>query len=116
MAEPVLRDAAVIGRGIEIQGEVSGAGDLVVEGRVRGRITLARHLIVEAGGVVEADVTAARITVLGEARGQLTATERVEVKATAKLAGDIHAPSVIIEDGAGFQGSIHMDVALPEAI
>ena len=38
------------------------------------------------------------------------------ISASAKVAGDIKAPRVVIEDGAVFNGSIEMDVKLPEDI
>lgn len=108
--------AAVIGRGLKIKGELTGVGDLSIEGQVEGRIQMSNHLVIESSGVVEATIEVERLTVLGQASGNIDASDRVEVRSSANVAGDIHAPSVVIEDGAAFHGSIHMDVGIPEDI
>jgi cytoskeletal protein CcmA (bactofilin family) len=40
----------------------------------------------------------------------------VAIKASARVAGDIRAPRVAIEDGAVFNGSIEMEVRLPDGV
>ena len=40
----------------------------------------------------------------------------VAVLTNAKVMGDIKAPVVMIEDGAGFKGNIDMDVPIPDGI
>ena len=106
----------VIGKGIAIRGNLSGGGDLVIEGTVEGQISLKNHLTIEETGVVRADIEAERLTIKGEASGNITASERVAILANAKVMGDIKAPVVIVEDGAGFKGNIDMDVRLPDGI
>jgi cytoskeletal protein CcmA (bactofilin family) len=106
----------VIGKGISIRGNLSGGGDLVIEGTVEGQISLRNHLTIEETGVVRADIEAERLTIKGEMSGNINATERIAILANAKVQGDIKAPVVVIEDGAGFKGNIDMDVKLPDGI
>lgn len=106
----------IIGRGITIRGSLSGAGDVVVEGSVEGQIALKDHLTIEGTGRVEADIRAEELTINGEASGNIDASTKVAINASAKVAGDIKAPRVVIEDGAVFNGSIEMEVKLPEDI
>jgi cytoskeletal protein CcmA (bactofilin family) len=106
----------IIGRGITIRGNLSGAGDLVVEGQVEGQIALKNHLTIENTGRVQADIRAEELTINGEASGNIDAGSRVAINTSAKVSGDIKAPRVVIEDGAVFNGSIEMDVKLPEDI
>ena len=106
----------VIGKGIEIKGTLSGAGDLVVEGRVEGQISLKNTLTIEESGEVQADVEVEAIVVNGKMSGNIEATDKVQVSSSARMVGDIKAPRVIIEDGARFKGSIEMDVKLPEGL
>lgn len=112
MAEP----SGIVGQGIRIRGNVSGSGDLIVEGEIEGQIALKDHLTVESGGKVTADVEAGEVTVNGEMSGNIVATERVYITANARVVSDVRAPRVVIEDGAHFKGSIEMDVKLPENI
>ena len=108
----------VIGKGIEISGTLSGAGDLVIEGRVEGEISLKNTLTIEESGEVSADVEVESIVVNGKMDGNIDATDKVQVSisSTARVVGDIKAPRVVIEDGARFKGSIEMDVKLPEGL
>jgi cytoskeletal protein CcmA (bactofilin family) len=106
----------IIGRGITIRGNLSGAGDLVIEGQVEGQIALKNHLTIEGTGKVQADIRAEELTINGEASGNIDAGSRVAISASAKVSGDIKAPRVVIDDGAVFNGSIEMDVKLPDDI
>lgn len=106
----------IIGKGITIRGNLTGGGDLVVEGRVEGQIALKNHLTIESTGTVQADIRAEELTINGEASGNIDAGAKVAINAAAKVAGDIKAPRVVIEDGAVFNGSIEMEVKLPEDI
>src|SRR5919204_124264 len=103
----------VIGSSIVINGELSGDEDLTVRGRVEGELTLSRTLIVEASGVVKADVTVRNAIVSGVVVGNVTATECVELTKEGRMVGDIRSPRVIIVDGASFRGRVDMGNAVP---
>ena len=100
----------VIGASFVVEGEVTGTEDVLVQGTVKGRITLKEGLVVEASGVVEADVDTATVEVAGQLNGNVVASDRIELKSESKVAGDLHAPRILIADGARFKGSIDMDV------
>ena len=106
----------IIGKGIMIKGSLTGGGDLVIEGRVEGQIALKNHLTIESTGRVQADIKADELTINGEASGNIDASTKVSISTAAKVSGDIKAPRVVIEDGAVFNGSVEMDVKLPEDI
>ncbi len=110
MADP----ACIIGEGIQVRGNLSGEGDLVVEGRIEGHISLQDHMIIETDGTVVADAEVQELTVNGKLSGNIDAADRVSISSSATVTGDIRAPRVIIEDGARFRGSIEMDVPLPD--
>jgi cytoskeletal protein CcmA (bactofilin family) len=109
----VARDATVIGPSILISGKLSGDEDLTVRGRVEGELTLTRTLIVEASGVVKAEVTVRNAIVSGVVVGNVNASESVELTREGRMVGDIRAPRVIIVDGASFRGRVDMGNAEP---
>src|SRR3990172_5608879 len=100
----------VIGSSIVIDGEISGDEDLVIQGTVKGRISLRESLFVESSGVIEADIETANVEVSGQVTGNIVATDKVELKADCKVVGDIRAPRILIADGALFKGNVDMDV------
>jgi cytoskeletal protein CcmA (bactofilin family) len=105
----------IIGKGIRVRGEITGAGALEVDGEVEGRVALDR-LVIHGSGVVAADVQVSELVVAGRAAGQLVAAKRVEVRASAQVEGDVRAPSVVVEEGAVFRGRVHMDTGIPEDV
>jgi len=103
-------DKTVLGPTLEIQGEIEGEEDLVIQGKVQGKITSRKNLTIDGSGKVEASVHTHTLAVSGVVIGNVEATEKVEVKREGKMVGDIKAPRVIIADGAKFKGNIEMGV------
>jgi cytoskeletal protein CcmA (bactofilin family) len=106
----------IIGKSITVRGNLTGGGDLIIEGRVEGTMSLKNHLTIETTGKVQADIRAEELTINGEASGNIDATGKVSISTSARVSGEIKAPRVVIEDGAVFNGSIEMDVKLPDDI
>jgi cytoskeletal protein CcmA (bactofilin family) len=98
--------STIIGESIVINGNLNGDEDLTVRGRVEGTITLTRHLLVEASGVVKAEVQVKSCVISGALVGNVTASESIEITKEGRMVGDIAAPRVVIHDGAGFRGRI----------
>ena len=107
---------AAIGRTTRIVGRLSGDGDLLVEGRVEGEISLRGSLAVVEGGVVAAPVEAADVTVTGTIDGDVTARGAVTLRAGGSVRGAITATRIAVEDGARFTGRIEMNVELPAGL
>jgi cytoskeletal protein CcmA (bactofilin family) len=102
--------AAVIGPGIYINGDISGDENLLIEGRVDGKILLEGHEVsVGQNGKVKADITAKIIRISGKVRGDLNGMEKVIIAKSGNVHGNIVAPRMTLEDGAIFKGSIDMD-------
>jgi cytoskeletal protein CcmA (bactofilin family) len=100
----------VIGSSLIIDGEISGDEDLVIQGTVKGKISLRESLFVESSGVVEADIETQNVEIAGRVTGNIAATDKVELKSDCRVVGDIKAPRILIADGASFKGNVDMDV------
>src|ERR1700688_4288228 len=101
--------ASVLGPTLDFKGELSAEEDLLIQGRGEGYITHTQRLTVGAQGTVKANISALLIIVEGTVDGDLQAEKSVFVKDTAKVCGNIYAPTVSIIEGANFSGSIDMD-------
>ena len=100
----------MIGPSINIKGEVSGDEDLLVQGKVEGKINLnGKELTIGESGQVAADIQAQSIKIDGEVTGDITGKEKVIISKSGNVRGNIVAPRVTLEDGAIFKGSIDMD-------
>lgn len=106
---PSGRDRAVIGPSIEIKGGLSGGEDLLIEGRVEGKIELVQHTVtIGTSGSIKADVKGRNIIVMGEVQGDLLGSEQIVLRQSSTVRGNLVAPRVSLEDGANFKGSIDM--------
>ncbi len=100
---------ANVGKSITIKGDLSGDEDVLVEGKVEGKVQLPQNqLTVGANGTVEAHVEAKTVIITGRVAGDVVATERLEIQATGVVEGDVKAPRLIVEEGAILNGSITM--------
>lgn len=101
--------ASVLGPTLYFKGDLTAEEDLLIQGRVEGSITHTQRLTVGAQGTVKANIKAQLIIVEGTVDGDLQAEKSVFVKDSAKVCGNIYAPTVSITEGANFSGSIDMD-------
>ena len=101
--------ASVLGPTLYFKGDLSAEEDLLIQGRVEGSISHTQRLTVGAQATVKANIRAQLIIVEGAVEGDLIAEKSVLMKETAKIRGNIFAPTVNIVEGASFSGSIDMD-------
>lgn len=107
-------ESSRLGKALVLKGDISGDGDMVIEGLVAGGIDLGRHdLVVEKSGKVEADVRARNVTIHGEVTGNVQAAEKIFISETGWMKGDIAAAVISILSGARFRGSIKVERPSP---
>ena len=100
---------ANIGKSISIKGDLTGNEDLVLEGKVEGKVELPNNqLTVGANGVVKAEIQAKSVVVVGKVTGNIRGTERIEIQATGVVDGDVAAPRLVVAEGAVLNGAIQM--------
>ncbi len=98
--------ATMIARGVTLEGNFKGDGDVVVEGRVKGSIQTTGVLTVGPEAVIEAEVQVGEASVAGTIQGNITVKNRLELRSTAKLTGDVTAQVLAMEAGACLQGKL----------
>ena len=100
---------ATIGQSVQIKGELSGQEDLIIDGKIDGKILVHDHnLTIGPNGHINAEVHAKSVQVNGEITGNITADDKVEISSSGSVLGDITAPRVALADGSSFKGSIDM--------
>ena len=105
-----LKEQSVIGRSISIKGEISGEEDLIIQGRVEGKIDLKKNNItVDKSGSIKGDIYGKSITIEGEVEGNLFGEKRIVLQPSGVVRGDMRAPAINLEEGAKFKGNIAME-------
>ena len=105
-----LKEQSVIGRSISIKGELSGEEDLIIQGRVEGKIDLKKNNItVEKSGRITGDIYGKSITIEGEVEGNLFGEKKIVLQPSGVVRGNMRSPAVHLEEGAKFKGNIDME-------
>ncbi len=110
VAETGLRSAAprsqqggsLIARDMTLEGNLTGGGELQVDGAIKGDVRVERVTIGE-GGHVDGGVYAEAVEVRGRVSGSITA-KQVRLHGSCHVEGDISHEQLAMEIGAFFQG------------
>jgi len=95
-----------VSHGIKIKGEISGQGNLCLDGEFEGRIRIGDgSFTVGPNARVTAEIEAREIIVHGEVIGTLKG-ERVQVSRTGRVTGDMETRGIVIEDGAVLRSKV----------
>src|SRR5215203_2015380 len=98
-----------VGGGTVVTGEANFKAMMRVDGHLSGRVSSSSGtLIVGANGKVDANIEVAVAVIHGTINGDIIATQRLELGRAAKVNGNIQTPSLIIEQGAVFEGTCKM--------
>ena len=99
---------AFIDQGSEFEGKLSFRDTVRIDGRFHGEITSENTLIIGESGDIEAEIRSNTVVVSGSVNGNIIAKAKVVLHKTARIAGDIQAPSLVVEEGAVITGKIIM--------
>ena len=105
-ADPV--STTVLGVGANFRGTLMVTGVLRIDGEFEGDILNCERLEIGEHGIMRSDVEVKDALVLGRVVGNIRALDRLEIKAGARVEGDVTAMSVIIEPGAFYTGRCTM--------
>jgi cytoskeletal protein CcmA (bactofilin family) len=106
--ESVEAPNTLIGVGSSFRGTLMVSGTLRIEGEVEGDILNCERLEVGEHGVMRADIEVKEAVIGGRVIGNVRALGTIELKAGARVEGDIWAVSVVMEPGVFFTGRCTM--------
>ena len=98
------RGLSTLSSDLAFEGNITGAGDLQIDGQIKGDVRVGR-LIVGETGAVEGNVQADYIEVRGRVVGAVVG-KQVKLISTAYVDGDVTAEQLAIDIGAFFQGRV----------
>lgn len=98
----------VIAEDVEINGSIKCTGGIRLGGKVNGDVTTVGDVLVEKTSAVKGNMAGSSIVVMGLIKGNITAKERIELKGSAKVAGDIKAKRLVVEEGVTLVGKMEI--------
>lgn len=106
----------IIGLGASFRGTLMVTGLLRIDGEFEGDILNCERLEIGEHGIMRADVEVREALILGRVDGNIRALGSIEMKAGARVEGDVAAMSVVMEPGVFFTGRCTMLEAGTEAV
>jgi cytoskeletal protein CcmA (bactofilin family) len=107
-AGPALSPNTLIGPEALINGEITTANVLQIEGRIEGKIKSSGLVVIGEAGRVKAAIEAENVSIRGKLEGDCTAKNRIEITRTGNVIGNLRAPLIAVAEGALFRGSSNM--------
>ncbi len=109
---PQQKGASVLSADLTIEGNISGGGELQIDGVIKGDVRIERVTVGE-GGQVDGGIYAEAVEVRGKVSGSITA-KQVRLYGNCHVDGDITHEQLAMETGAFFQGrSLRLQRAAP---
>ena len=99
---------STIGEHTTVDGTFKSENSIRIRGSVQGEIESQRSILIESQANVNAKVTAATVTVAGQVNGQIFCEGRVELRPSGRVIGEINAGTLIMQEGAFFEGHLKM--------
>ena len=94
-----------LGQGVRLEGKLTFSGTVRIDATFKGSITTDGVLVVAEGARVDAEISCGTVVIEGELNGNVSASSAVELRATARLHGDVETPALAIDRGAIFEGA-----------
>lgn len=100
----------LIGTGTTIEGTLTYAGGLRIDGTVKGDVRSANGdpgmVVISEQGSVEGEVHATRLVVSGKVVGPLYVSDVLELQPKARVSGDVHYKALEMHHGAVVEGRL----------
>jgi len=104
-AEDVI---AFVGKGVEFKGTIIYNGTVRIDGIFDGEIHTEGTLLIGEEAVLTAKVSAGTVISKGKITGDITAKEKVRLLSPGVLNGSVKTPTLSMEEGVLFNGTIEM--------
>ncbi len=95
---------SVIAADVEFTGTIKCASEIRIDGKLEGELHCEKDVAIGKSAVIKGNMTVNSATVEGTVNGNVTARDRIELKASARLTGDIKSKRLTVEDGVTFVG------------
>jgi cytoskeletal protein CcmA (bactofilin family) len=104
----------ILTSGCSFSGKLYCRGASRIGGKIEGEIVSENSLVIEEGAEIFANIQAEEAVIQGYVKGRIRASKRVELCANARFDGDIASPSLIVREGAQFNGTSEMTAPIEQ--
>lgn len=102
--DPEQASQSVIASDVQITGTITTSGSLRIDGTLEGDLKCDGDATIGKSAKIKGNLDVNSVSIAGQLDGNVMAKDRIEMKASAKVSGDIRAKRLAVEDGVTFVG------------
>lgn len=95
---------SIIAADVEITGTIKTASAIRIDGKLDGELNCAADAVIGKKAVIKGNLSVNSVIVEGNVQGNIIAKDKIDMKASAKVNGDISSKRLAVEDGVTFIG------------
>ncbi len=99
---------SIIAPSTKFKGTLSGSDSVLIAGHFKGEIKCEGLVRVDREGRVQGIINSPYIIVEGEINGDIMSAEHVELRAGARVVGNINTIKIVMAEGCNLQGEVQM--------
>jgi cytoskeletal protein CcmA (bactofilin family) len=107
-------EVTIVGAGARLEGNVVSAGNLRIDGQVKGQINAEGDVALSPQSQVEADIRAQNVSIAGRFKGSIQVKGKAHLARGGRIDGNITSKTLVVEEGGVFHGQSIMDGSSPE--
>jgi len=102
-------EVTIVGAGARLEGNVVSAGNLRIDGQVKGQINADGDVVLSPQSQVEADIRSQNVSVAGRFKGNILVKGKAHLARGGRIDGNITSKTLVVEEGGMFHGQSNMD-------
>lgn len=106
-------EVTIVGAGARLEGNVVSAGNLRIDGQVKGQINAEGDVALSPQSQVEADIRAQNVSIAGRFKGSIQVNGKAHLARGGRIDGNITSKTLVVEEGGVFHGQSIMDGSAP---
>lgn len=99
-----IDELSLIAKHVTFKGNLNGAGDLKIDGKIEGDIILEGNLFLTEDAQIKGNIQVNNFQCNGIVEGNILVKEKFTIGSKSKINGDIKTKILIIEEGAELNG------------
>lgn len=104
-ADKDSNQTTVIAKGTVIEGKFICADNVRLDGSILGEVQVDKRLVLGDGSFINGNIHSTNATIKGRIKGDITVKEALHLMETAVIEGNITAKTMVVEEGARYNGS-----------
>ncbi len=106
----------VIAKGTTIEGKFACGENVRLDGAIHGEVKVDKRFVMGDGSYVQGNIIARDAAIKGKIKGDVHVKEALHLMDTAIIEGNITAKTMVVEEGARYNGSCKIGEAAAAAI